>query len=467
MNLSRNYIPALLCIVFVIVYLLTHIDLAAGFNDGDSISHYRIAHWAWVHPLLFLDNWGKPFFTLLCSPFAQFGTTGAQIFNLLCCAISCWFAYLLATRLQLRYAWLIPLFIAFAPVYYTTVLTVLTEILFGLVLVVSVYLVAGERYATGAMLVSFLPFCRSEGYLLLPLFGLFFLFVRHYRSIAYLALGTLVYSIIDSFAHGDFLWVFHKNPYMAGGENIYGHGTFTHFFDATKGLAGIPLTFAFVAGVLFCIYYVFRRHSSKAELRQELVLLILIFGCCITYFMAHVIFWWKGIFGSFGMFRVMAAIMPLWAIGALYGLNTLADAIRLPRFAQLGLALIFAFIVVQTPAKVFAPQKEDPAYALIRRSLDKLSPQQRRQHFYYTHPYTALYFNFDYQGNGHASMLKRRPGVSLSSQIPKGSIIEWNPAFAVYSKVPIDSINDSSLYTQIVNEQSSSKDFQLLILQKK
>jgi hypothetical protein len=458
----QQSILALLCVAFVIVIFLTQVDFAAGFNDGDSITHYRIAHWAWVHPMLFLDNWGKPFFTMLCSPFAQFGTTGGQIFNLLCCVASCWITFLFAEKLKLRYAWLTPLFVAFAPVYYTTVVTVLTEILFGLVLVCSVYLIVKERYTAAAILVSFLPFCRSEGYLLLPLFGLVFLLFRKYKSIPWLAFGTLVYSAIDSFAHGDFLWVFHKNPYTAAGTDIYGHGTFTHFFDATKGLAGIPLTFAFIIGLLFCLYAFARSKGNNNN--REVILLVLIFGCCITYFMAHVIFWWKGLFGSFGMFRVMAAIMPLWAVGALFGVNAFADALKLPRWAALLFTMVFAFIVVQTPFKVFAPQKEDPAYAVLRRSLGGFKPLLQ-QHFYYTHPYTALYLQLD-MDSAQASVLKRLPGTSLSKTIKKGSIIEWDSDFANHSGVPIDTVLNKGEYTLLRKDALPQKNFTVLILQK-
>lgn len=462
----QQSVLALLCIAFVIIVLLTQVDFAAGFNDGDSISHYRIAHWSWVHPMLFLDNWGKPLFTLLCSPFAQFGTTGGQIFNLLCCIASCWITYLLASKLQLRYAWLVPLFVAFAPVYYTTVVTVLTEILFGLVLVWSVYLVAREKYTFAAILVSFLPFCRSEGYLLLPLFALAFLLFKKYKDIPWLASGTLVYSIIDSFAHSDFLWVFHKNPYTAGGENIYGHGTFTHFFDATKGLAGIPLTFAFIVGLLFCIYALVKRRQAEPENKRTAILFILVFGCCLTYFMAHVIFWWKGLFGSFGMFRVMAAIMPLWAVGALFGINAFTDAIKFPTWLKLLFALFFTVIVVQTPFKVFAPQKEDAVYAVLRRSLDAFKPEYQQQHFYYTNPYTALYLHLDMDAT-NSSVLKRSAGIALSKTIKKGSLIEWDSDFANHSMVPLDSVLNSIEYTVLRRDSLPSKHFTLLILQKK
>ena len=50
----------------------------------------------------------------------------------------------------------------------------------------------------------------------------------------------------------------------------------------------------------------------------------MVYGCFVSYFLAHVIFWALGIFNSFGMLRVLVAVMPLMAIIQLRGLNMLA-----------------------------------------------------------------------------------------------------------------------------------------------
>jgi hypothetical protein len=50
-------------------------------GGGDSIGHYLLAHHAWKYPNLFFNHWGKPVFTMLSSPFAQFGFKGVKLFN--------------------------------------------------------------------------------------------------------------------------------------------------------------------------------------------------------------------------------------------------------------------------------------------------------------------------------------------------------------------------------------------------
>ncbi|MFN7690454.1 MAG: hypothetical protein ACK5QU_05180, partial [Bacteroidota bacterium] len=54
------------------------------YDPGDGVQHYLIAKYALHHPHLLLDHWGKPIYTLLCMPFAQFGFIGSNIFHLLC-----------------------------------------------------------------------------------------------------------------------------------------------------------------------------------------------------------------------------------------------------------------------------------------------------------------------------------------------------------------------------------------------
>ena len=67
-----------------IVLLLTTIVVIVGqwlstgvTGETDSITHYQIARYAFKYPEYFLNHWGKPLFTILASPLAQFGYLGA------------------------------------------------------------------------------------------------------------------------------------------------------------------------------------------------------------------------------------------------------------------------------------------------------------------------------------------------------------------------------------------------------
>ncbi len=74
--------------LFTIGYWVISIFIVFYFNgtgnEADSINHFLYAHYAPPHPELYLNHWAKPLFTLLASPFAQFGFIGIKLFNILC-----------------------------------------------------------------------------------------------------------------------------------------------------------------------------------------------------------------------------------------------------------------------------------------------------------------------------------------------------------------------------------------------
>ena len=75
---SRISLILLFALLFIFFCIISFIpDATAG--GGDDISHYNIARGAIKYPRLFLDLWGKPVFTFLSSPFAQFGLHGMQL----------------------------------------------------------------------------------------------------------------------------------------------------------------------------------------------------------------------------------------------------------------------------------------------------------------------------------------------------------------------------------------------------
>src|SRR5690606_8472388 len=123
---------------FIVVFIYVKADSA--YDTGDGIVHYQIARYSWKYPLLFLDWWGKPFFTLISSPFAQFGIKGIYIFQALNAAIISILLFKIASILKLKYLWTIPVFVFFAPVYFAVMNSGLVEIFFGTIFTFSAWL---------------------------------------------------------------------------------------------------------------------------------------------------------------------------------------------------------------------------------------------------------------------------------------------------------------------------------------
>lgn len=93
-------------IEYIILFLsLILLSLIAIFSDGyhegaDNISHFNMSHFAFKHPQLLLDHWGKPVFTLLSYPFSPFGFKGMVFFNILCGIFASYFAFRIARELK-------------------------------------------------------------------------------------------------------------------------------------------------------------------------------------------------------------------------------------------------------------------------------------------------------------------------------------------------------------------------------
>ncbi len=286
------------------------------FDTGDGILHYQIARWSWKHPELLLHHWGKPVFTLLASPFGQFGYKGVVLFNLLCHLGAAWLTWRVAERMSLRHASLAPLLVLFAPISWGVWQSGLTEPLFAVTLMGGIYFVVAGRYRTGALLISLLPFIRTEGFLLLPLFAAYFLMRREFISAFLLTTGSLIYSLAGLIVvHHDFLWIINNNPYT--GDSRYGSGPLLYFVKQYEQLFGTAVSTMIPIGLLSFIM------KRKGDQPVSLTMVLLISGSFIVYFIAHSVFWWQGAAGSYGLIRVMAAIVPCAVLIALYGLQQL------------------------------------------------------------------------------------------------------------------------------------------------
>ena len=136
---NKTLAPTVLLMIALVLIVLQLLSTGVS-GETDSICHYQFARYAFTHPEFFLHHWGKPLYTILSAPLAQFGFTGTIAFNLFCGLLTSWFAYLIARRLEYRHAWVGIVFTVFTPGYLFTMYSGLTEILFSLVLIAAIYL---------------------------------------------------------------------------------------------------------------------------------------------------------------------------------------------------------------------------------------------------------------------------------------------------------------------------------------
>lgn len=327
-----------------------------GFHGGgDSLAHFRIAKFSWEHPEYLLDHWGKPFFTLLAMPFSYFGFKGIQFFNLLMGIFTSILIIKISNLFKWRFAWLGIVIVFFVPIYMQEFFSGLTELAFSSLLLLSLFLRLKKKYAASFLLLSFLPFIRTEGVLFLAWFGIIDLLERKSWQPVLLLTGTILYSIIGWMTKGDVLWIINEMPYT-GGEHIYGSGSIWHYLNLMPDKIGWAVLFFALVGLVFLPLNVLTQE------RDAKWLLLYVVIPTVVYIGFHSIMWYVGRV-SLGLPRMLAVVVPLLAILAVYGLNRVnglfenQKPVTIVGIALAGLILFNGASKVELPVELGAEEK--------------------------------------------------------------------------------------------------------------
>lgn len=470
-KLDERILFAILTVLYVFFFILDY-NTKSTFDPGDGIRHYLVSRYSWKHPGQFFYSWGKPFFTLVSSPFSQFGIMGIYIFNILCGMFSSFFAFRIAQKMKFQFPWLAAVFTCFATIYFPTMNSGLTEPLFGLVLITSIFLVTEENFFLAAILISFLAFVRTEGNLALPLFFIVYLFRKKYWQILFLPFGTIAYSIAGYFYYHDIFWIKTQNPYTNMNADIYGKGPLMHFVNQYNEILGVPLAVLFVTGMLVIATELFTgkiKWPNNNGKNYQLEYLFLVVGSFCAYFIAHSIFWWKGIVGSLGLIRVMAGVIPVAALVSLKGANYIFERLDLYGFKTLKKIFLAAviFAVMYWPFRqYYFPFKLDPESQLIYETGSWYHTTEYKKHkVYYLFPYLAHMLDvdpFDDQKVGELWGLYPTIRAYGIDAVPDSTIIIWDGHFGPNeARIPLDTImNDKNF--QLIKKFSPENEFTTL-----
>jgi hypothetical protein len=447
-------------VVFYLFYLfagLATIALFDGTGDaGDSITHYLIARYAPQHPMAFFDHWGKPLFTLLAAPWAQFGIVGFKLFNLLVVLLTAYLTQTTARKLGLANSWLVPMLFLFAPLMYILTFSGLTEPLFALVLAAGLLLFARQQLVWAAVVVSFLPFVRSEGLLVIGVFVAAFLYRKHWKAMVATATGHVVYSMAGALAGKPLLWIFTEIPY-ASATSPYGSGPLFYFPSKLFMVLGLPIMVLFLLGLVVGVYRMVQNPNQRAWL-------LVVVGSFAAVFLFHTLAWWLGMFNSMGLKRVLLAVMPAMALLALMGFNALTENKLLPQ----GKARSIAKAVIIAVFVVF-PFTENHSAVHWKRDMN-LAPDQvmahevaaflrskatANQRYFCTYNYMCVALDIDY--------LDTAQRVELCDDIPyrmrKGDIVVWDDwSAAMCSQVDVKLLEGDERLTLLGAFSSSSKE---------
>lgn len=347
----KKYFVFIILLGLVVVYSILVFLSEGTIGGADDITHYRFSRYAFQNPYFFLNHWGKPFFTAISSPFAQFGYNGIRIFNVLAGTATAYFTYRTAKIIKVNYPLVAIFLLISSPLYTMLMLSGMTEILFSLVFILSIFLFYRKQYIGSAIILSFLPFVRTEGAVILPLFFLAFAWQKQWKAIPFLLLGFVFYSIVGSFYFKDILWVIHEMPYKGNARDIYGSGELLHYVNASKYTFGLPLAGMLLAGVLIWLVDPFLK--EKKEKKKWMMEMLIIYMPFFLYFAAHSYVWWKGEGNSVGMIRVIAAIVPAAALLGANAWGKLMEWTPLQKVWKEALTVLLCLFLLTIPHRVY------------------------------------------------------------------------------------------------------------------
>lgn len=334
-----KYIVLAFCVVWLVYFMLKN---EIPTDPGDGIMHFFIAQGSWHQPELFLHHWGKPFFILVSSPLAQFGFNGIVVFNILVFTCTVFLGFRILSKLGVS-VWLqvlFPLILLVAPDTTDTLLGGLTEPLFNLAVMLSLWLLLEKKWMWFAILVSFMPFMRSEGQLPIVLGITLLLFNRSYKTIPFIFTGFIVYALIGLIEYSDFWWYFTKSAYSMG-NSMYGHGTWDHYLLSYRYYLGNPGLYILLLGIPCMLVLLIKKRWSDFQFN----LAFYSYGIFLGIVVLHSYFWATGQNGSAGLTRIATQGVPVVILLNLYYIS------RFRLFNHVGFTVvsaIFASILVTT-----------------------------------------------------------------------------------------------------------------------
>ncbi|MGB0424938.1 MAG: hypothetical protein ACPGED_11455, partial [Flavobacteriales bacterium] len=290
---------------------------------------------------------------------------GIKVFNVILFSSSLLLLIKIGKKLAVNGA-LAGLMLLACPMLAPHVLSGLTEPLFAFFLLLALYLSFDRKWISSAIVLSFLPFIRSEGWIIILAFLPFFIHQKQFKPILFLTLGTFIYSIAGFTTHHDLLWVFTKTPYINQGDN-YGSGNYFHFANQLFYWCGPPVCALFILGLINLL-------SRWQSLSWKWALIL---GLFFAFFGAHSFFWGSGLFHSMGLARVLICILPLLALvasSAFVALKRLTSRKLYVGLTSLIITLMLAFPSLSRKrlTKYTESFQLHPSQLLINRAMDEI-----------------------------------------------------------------------------------------------
>jgi hypothetical protein len=450
---------ALVWLFIVLIDFILILNVDSTFDNGDSILHYLQAHQALKTPHYYMDMWAKPLFILLAFPLASYGWIGMKIFNSACILFSAYGCKKIFDFYQLN-GWYGVFLCFFSYSFFFVQSSGLTEPLFMVFLTWIVFFELKNKSYLSYSLLSFLPFIRSEGYIIIILFFAYSLFFKKKRFVPFLIIGTFVYGIFGLFYYNDFLWMFNQNPY-SGIETKYGHGSSFHFIEQLPYVIGLPIFILFLVGIFHFVFKIKNNLYHKDH--------FLIYGITIGYITAHSIFWSFGLFHSFGLTRVLIVIIPLITLIAFRGLKWLENLVKnsfskMIRFLVIALIIIFPFTNSPMAVSWEKDIEINNQQKLILKTNNWLINEKLDSNPMITNAY-YLPFILDKIIDNKNEIIEMKLLNDSSFQVRKGSLIIWDSYFATTDSQVSQELIERKFKVKRLKEFKNEENYKVVVYQ--
>lgn len=446
-----------------------------GFEGGaDAICHWMISRDAFANPMLFLDQWNKPIFTIISTPFAQFGLLGMRFFSALTGIITGLVLYRIVKKKDHEnWAWLPAIFLLFTPVYLPLLTSSMTEPLFGLFLTLFMFFVSKNKLGWAALIAGLSPFVRQEGIALVPVAAAVLIYVGQFRKVPLLFLGTIVLGLVGWLISGNVLWILTSFPYGSSSSEIYGSGTLFHFLRHLRELFGVPVSILFLIGAAFFMQTCFNRLKNRVQLVPFELAVLGGLAFSVIFFSAHSLVWWKGLSGSAGLVRVMACITPSVVLVSSYGFSRLVEFPLLNNelFKKLIVAVCIITSAVQLALVTSLPTRLDEPQIVMRQAANWLISKQPTEKVHYP---DAVFSYFARDLNYDSPINKGVLDISQIGNLSDGEYIVWDSHFSQNEgRLPLDSllfhpflVKRKSFHERYSNHEHGGKPYVVHVFQK-
>ena len=294
------------------LYKLNILESGVIVDFADGVAHFDLSRGALENPKNFFDNWARPAHVLFSLLPAQFGMEGYILSHILLMLVNSVLIIHLGTRWNLGAPWLLPWWmIANTAVIHVT-LGGLTEPLFILLSLLSLVLLDAKRWFGLGLVLGATLIARHEALLLIAVVFFYVSFSEGYNAIQRGAIGFFILltavSILGIVWGGksSLFWIVSDQPYGRN-PNVYGAGTWTHFWDNRRFWASKVMIGAFGISLGVALFELFTTNKLNVK--------FIPFAIALGTLTAHTILWKFGLMGSLGLTRILSIAVPFMALG--------------------------------------------------------------------------------------------------------------------------------------------------------